>query len=54
LKKLPNFSELRTAEKNNQELGTKSYFCKPYHAWEKGTDFDKISDEEIQYIEKLD
>lgn len=51
----------------NKELGSKSYFCKPYHAWEKGTieningmirrffpkktDFDTITDEEIQYVE---
>lgn len=24
-------------EKINYKLGTKSYFCKPYHSWEKGT-----------------
>lgn len=54
-------------EKVNDELNVQSYFCKPYHAWEKGTienlntlirrffpkgtDFDKISDEQIQYVE---
>jgi IS30 family transposase len=21
----------------NQTLGTRSYFCQPYHSWEKGT-----------------
>ena len=51
----------------NEKLGTKSYFCKPYHAWEKGTventngvirrffskrtDFDKISDRKIKFVE---
>ena len=51
----------------NKILNTKSYFCKPYHSWEKGTveninglirrffpkgtDFDKITDEEIAYVE---
>ena len=54
-------------EKINKILNTKSYFCKPYHSWEKGTveninglirrffpkgtDFDKISEEEIAYVE---
>lgn len=54
-------------EKVNKELGTKSFFCTPYHAWEKGTveninglirrffpkktDFDTITDEEIQEVE---
>ena len=48
-------------------LKTKSYFCKPYHSWEKGTveninglirrffpkgtDFDTITEEEIAYVE---
>lgn len=51
----------------NKELKTKSYFCKPYSAWEKGTveninglirrffpkktDFDLISDAELQIVE---
>ena len=51
----------------NTELNTVSFFCKPYHVWEKGTveninglirrffpkktDFDKISDVEIQFME---
>jgi IS30 family transposase len=54
-------------EKVNEKLKTKSFFCKPYHAWEKGTveningiirrffpkktDFDKVTDEQIQYVE---
>ncbi|MEI7473731.1 MAG: IS30 family transposase [bacterium] len=54
-------------EKVNENLKVKSFFCKPYHAWEKGTienlntlirrffpkgtDFDKISDEQVQYVE---
>jgi IS30 family transposase len=54
-------------ERVNEELNTKSFFCKPYHAWEKGTveningiirrffpkktDFDSISLEQIQYVE---
>jgi len=54
-------------EKVNEKLNTKSYFCKPYHAWEKGTveningiirrffpkktDFDIITEEQIQYVE---
>jgi len=54
-------------EKVNKELNVKSFFCKPYHAWEKGTienlntlirrffpkgtNFDKITDKEIQYVE---
>jgi IS30 family transposase len=24
-------------ERTNTELGVKSYFCKPYHSWEKGS-----------------
>jgi len=24
-------------EETNKKLGTKSYFCNPYHSWEKGT-----------------
>lgn len=54
-------------EKVNQELGTKSYFCKPYHSWEKGTveninglirrffpkgtNFDKVEYRRIKYVE---
>ena len=48
-------------------LQTKSYFCKPYHSWEKGTveninglirrffpkrtDFDTITDRKILYVQ---
>ena len=51
----------------NREIGTRSYFCEPYHSWEKGTventnglirrflpkktDFAKISEERIAEIE---
>jgi len=51
----------------NEALGTKSYFCEPYHSWEKGTventnglirrfypkrtDFSTITDSEIQRTE---
>lgn len=32
-----NGSENALHEKTNQILNTKSYFCKPYHSWEKGS-----------------
>jgi len=51
----------------NQEIGTRSFFCEPYHSWEKGsvenrnghirrafpkrTNFDTIPDSEIQRVE---
>jgi len=51
----------------NASLGTQSFFCNPYHSWEKGsveqivglvrrylpkkTDFAKVSDDKIAYIE---
>lgn len=51
----------------NNHVGTKSYFCNPYHSWEKGsventigivrrflpkkTDFANVSDEHITHIE---
>lgn len=54
-------------EKVNEELETKSYFCKPYHSWEKGTveningiirwwypkktDFKDITEQELQKVE---
>lgn len=62
-----NGSEFCYHEKVNQELKIKSFFCNPYHSWEKGTveninglirrffpkgtDFDTITDEQIQYVE---
>ena len=62
-----NGCEFSMHEKINKELNIKSYFCKPYHSWEKGTveninglirrffpkgtDFDTISEEEIAYVE---
>jgi len=54
-------------EEINEELGTRSFFCNPYHSWEKGTvenmiglirrylpkgtDLKKVSNERIQEIE---
>ncbi len=51
----------------NEEIGTQSFFCEPYHSWEKGsvenkngvvrrffpkkTNFDIIKDDEIQRVE---
>jgi len=62
-----NGSEFCYHEKVNEQLNMQSYFCKPYHAWEKstveninglirrffpkGTNFDNITDEQIQYVE---
>ena len=62
-----NGCEFSQHEKINKELNIKSYFCKPYHSWEKGTveninglirrffpkgtDFDTISEEQIAYVE---
>lgn len=62
-----NGSENVEHEKVNQALGTASYFCTPYHSWEKGTventiglirrflpkktDFDKVSKKDIKFIE---
>ena len=62
-----NGSEFSMHEKFNKILNTKSYFCKPYHSWEKGTeeningiirrffpkgtDFGKISMKQIKYVE---
>ena len=62
-----NGSEFSQHEKINKTLNIKSYFCKPYHSWEKGTveninglirrffpkgtDFDTITEEEIAYVE---
>ena len=62
-----NGSEFSMHEKINKKLNIKSYFCKPYHSWEKGsveninglirrffpkgTDFGKISMKQIKYVE---
>ena len=62
-----NGSEFCYHEKVKEQLGTEIYFCKPYHAWEKGTveninglirrffpkgtDFDTITEDQIQYVE---
>lgn len=51
----------------NKQLGTKSYFCQPYHSWEKGTventnglirryfpkktDFSQVSPQRIKQVE---
>jgi IS30 family transposase len=32
-----NGTENSLHELTNSTLGTKSYFCKPYHSWEKGS-----------------
>lgn len=62
-----NGKEFSKHEIINKVLHCKSYFCKPYHSWEKGTveninglirrffpkgtDFDNISEEEIKRVE---
>jgi IS30 family transposase len=62
-----NGSEFSYHERVNEELNMKSYFCKPYHVWKKGTveyinglvrrffpkgtDFDNITDKQIQFVE---
>ena len=62
-----NGSEFCWHDKVNEVLKTQSFFCNPYSSWEKGTveninglirrffpkktDFDKITDEEIQEVE---
>ena len=62
-----NGCEFTGHENVNKKLNCKSYFCNPYHSWEKGTveninwfirwhfpkgtNFDNITDEEIQYVE---
>lgn len=62
-----NGSEFSHHEKINEILNSKSYFCKPYHSWEKGTveningiirrffpkgtNFDNVSEIEIQYVQ---
>jgi IS30 family transposase len=62
-----NGSEFCWHDKVNKELNIQSFFCNPYSSWEKGTvenlnglirrffpkgtDFDKITDEQIQQVE---
>lgn len=62
-----NGCEFSEHEKVNKALNCQSYFCNPYHSWEKGTveninwfirwhfpkgtNFDNITDNEIQYVE---
>jgi IS30 family transposase len=62
-----NGSEFFWHEKINKKLQMKSYFCKPYHSWEKGlvehvnelirrhfkkgTDFDTITRKQVQEVE---
>ena len=62
-----NGKEFTQHEKINKIPNTTSYFCKPYHSWEKGTveningiirrffpkgtNFDNISEEAIAYVE---
>src|SRR5574344_2154858 len=62
-----NGCEFSTHEKINKILNIKSYFCKPYHSWEKGTveningiirwwypkktDFKDITEKELQKVE---
>ncbi len=62
-----NGSENSRHEQINKELGTQSYFCEPYHSWEKGsveqvnmlirryvpkgTDLALLTAEQVQYIE---
>lgn len=64
-----NGSENVHHQRTNQKLGTRSYFCRPYHSWEKGsveqaiglirryvpkkTDFTKVTVREINRIENL-
>lgn len=62
-----NGKENMNHQRINEELNMNSYFCNPYHSWEKGsventvglvrrylpkkTDFAKVSDTQIAYIE---
>lgn len=64
-----NGSENTNHERINQELKIKSYFCNPYHSWEKGTientnglirrfipkrtDIERISTTDIQKVENM-
>jgi len=63
-----NGSENAEHEAVNKALGTASYFCAPYHSWEKGgvesvnglvrryipkgADIEKITEEQIKWIEE--
>lgn len=62
-----NGTENTEHEAINEALGTVSYFCQPYHSWEKGTventigivrrplpkgtDFSKVTDDELKQVE---
>ncbi len=62
-----NGSENGQHQRVNEVLGTKSYFCKPFHSWERGavenaiglvrrylpkkTDFSKVSKHELKKIQ---
>lgn len=64
-----NGSENTQHQRVNEKLGTESFFCEPYHSWEKGsveqvnglirrflpkgTNFDELNPGEINRIEKL-
>lgn len=64
-----NGSENVLHQEINDKLGVQSYFCEPYHSWEKGSveqvnglirrylpkgaDFNKVTAAEINRIEKL-
>lgn len=63
-----NGTENTEHERVNQVLGTRSYFCEPFHSWERGTnentiglvrrflpkktDFAKVSDKDLRKIER--
>ncbi len=63
-----NGSENRDHQFINRHLGTKSYFCQPYHSWEKGTventnglirrfapkktNFALVTEDNVKFIEK--
>ncbi len=63
-----NGTENSQHRKTNATLGTLSYFCHPHHAWEKGTvensvglvrrffpkgtNFDKVTTEEVRWVER--
>lgn len=63
-----NGTENSQHQKTNATLGTRSFFCHPYHAWEKGTvensvglvrrffpkgtNFDQVTPEEVKRVER--